>query len=50
VDDLDARYRSVAASGRVVVTPETTHWGVRWFVLRDPDDNLIAFFEAPKLP
>ncbi len=48
VDDLDARYRSVAASGRVVVEPETTHWGARWFVLRDPDDNLIAFFQAPR--
>jgi uncharacterized glyoxalase superfamily protein PhnB len=48
VDDLAARYRQVAGSGRVVVEPERTHWGAFWFVLRDPDDNLIAFFEAPK--
>ena len=48
VDDLDAKYREVAAHGHVVVEPETTHWGARWFVVRDPDDNLIAYNEAPK--
>jgi hypothetical protein len=27
----------------VVVKPEATHWGTRWFVVRDPDGNLIAY-------
>lgn len=44
VDDLDARFAALGADrSRVVVAPEATHWGTRWFVLRDPDDNLIAF-------
>jgi catechol 2,3-dioxygenase-like lactoylglutathione lyase family enzyme len=42
VDDLDARYRALG-SADVVVKPEVTHWGTRWFVLRDPDDNLLAY-------
>lgn len=46
VDDLDARYAAVSASAAVVVKPETTHWGTRWFVLRDPDGNLIAYEQA----
>ena len=43
VDDLDSRYAQLAASGAVVVPPEQTHWGTRWFVIRDPDGNLIAY-------
>ncbi len=42
VADLDARYAQIDAA-TVVVPPEPTHWGTRWFVVRDPDDNLIAF-------
>lgn len=43
VDDLDARYAQLAPGATVVVEPEATHWGTRWFVVKDPDDNLIAF-------
>lgn len=43
VDDLDARYAAIGDKSRVVVAPERTHWGTRWFVVRDPDHNLIAF-------
>jgi uncharacterized glyoxalase superfamily protein PhnB len=46
VDDIDARYSALADRTRVVVPPEDTHWGTRWFVVRDPDDNLVAFFQA----
>lgn len=46
VDDLDARYQSLLDRSVVVVHPEATHWGTRWFVLRDPDGNLIAY-ETP---
>ena len=44
VDDLDARYRELAAVA--LFAPEATHWGTRWFVARDPDGNLIAFEQA----
>ena len=43
VDDLDARFAQLPDERTVVVRPERTHWGTRWFVVRDPDDNLIAF-------
>lgn len=43
VDDLDERYRALNASADVVVKPEATHWGTRWFVVRDPDGNLLAY-------
>lgn len=43
VADLDARFAQMPSEAKVVVPPERTHWGTRWFVVRDPDDNLIAF-------
>lgn len=42
-DDVDARFRSLSSKDSVVIAPENTHWGIRWFVLRDPDGNLVAF-------
>ena len=48
VEDLDRRYQQLAASGAVVVAPEETHWGTRWFVVRDPDGNLIAYEQKPR--
>jgi len=44
VRDLDERYAEVSAlHGDMVVRPEHTHWGTRWFVVKDPDGNLIAY-------
>jgi catechol 2,3-dioxygenase-like lactoylglutathione lyase family enzyme len=43
VEDLDKRYREVSLRAEVVVRPEQTHWGTRWFVVKDPDGNLLAF-------
>jgi catechol 2,3-dioxygenase-like lactoylglutathione lyase family enzyme len=43
VDDLDARFREIAPRVEIVVGPEATHWGTRWFVVSDPDRNLIAY-------
>lgn len=48
VDDLDRRFGELAPAAEVVVRPEATHWGTRWFVVKDPDDNLIAY-EQPDL-
>lgn len=46
VDDIDARHRELSEQGAALFAPETTHWGTRWFVARDPDGNLIAFEQA----
>ena len=43
IHDVDARFRSLPTGAHVVVKPEDTEWGTRWFVVRDPDGNLIAF-------
>ena len=48
IHDIDARFRALPKGGHVVVQPEDTHWGTRWFVVRDPDGNLIAFEELHK--
>ncbi len=46
VADLDARYAELLANGLPLFPPETTHWGTRWFVVQDPDGNLIAYEQA----
>ena len=46
IHDIDARFRALPKGGHVVTEPEATHWGTRWFVVRDPDGNLIAFEEV----
>ena len=43
VDDLDARFASLGPDVEVVVRPEATHWGARWFVVTDGEGNLIAY-------
>jgi uncharacterized glyoxalase superfamily protein PhnB len=43
VDDLDGRFSAMKDRSTVVVPPSRTHWGIFWFVVRDPDGNLIAF-------
>lgn len=45
IHDVDGRFRSIAKGSHIVSPPEPTKWGTRWFVLRDPDGNLIAFEE-----
>ena len=43
VDDLAGRFAELPDKSVVVIEPERTHWGIQWFVVRDPDGNLIAF-------
>jgi catechol 2,3-dioxygenase-like lactoylglutathione lyase family enzyme len=43
IHDVDQRFRKIGSGKHVVAQPEDTPWGTRWFVLRDPDGNLIAF-------
>lgn len=43
VEDLDQRYEQISRAGVALFAPESTHWGTRWFVAKDPDGNLIAY-------
>lgn len=43
VEDIEERYEQISKAGVALFAPETTHWGTRWFVARDPDGNLIAY-------
>ncbi|MGZ5088523.1 MAG: VOC family protein [Usitatibacter sp.] len=46
IHDIDQRFRSLPKGDHVVAEPGATPWGTRWFVVRDPDGNLIAFEEV----
>jgi catechol 2,3-dioxygenase-like lactoylglutathione lyase family enzyme len=46
IHDVDVRYSKLPKGAHVVREPERTNWGTRWFVVRDPDGNLIAFEEV----
>ena len=48
VDDLEARFTGLSERSVVVIPPERTHWGIHWFVVRDPDGNLIAFTQKAR--
>jgi len=43
IHDVDKRFKKIPKGKHVVAPPEDTQWGTRWFVLRDPDGNVIAF-------
>ena len=45
IHDVDARFRKLPPGTHVLKKPEDTPWGTRWFVVRDPDGNIIAFEE-----
>ena len=45
IHDVDKRFGNLPKGAHVVRPPEDTHWGTRWFVVKDPDGNLIAFEE-----
>lgn len=43
IHDVEARFKKLAKGAHVVREPEATTWGTKWFVVRDPDGNLLAF-------
>ena len=45
IHDIDKRFKALPKGAHVVAEPQATKWGTRWFVVRDPDGNLIAFEE-----
>ncbi len=48
IHDIDARFKVMPKGDHIVTPPSATHWGTRWFVVRDPDGNIIAFEEVHK--
>ena len=45
IHDADKRFAQIPAGNHIVQPPTDNQWGSRWFVLQDPDGNLIAFDE-----
>jgi len=48
IHNIDSRFKEMPQGDHVVTPPEDTPWGTRWFVVKDPDGNLIAFEEVHK--
>jgi catechol 2,3-dioxygenase-like lactoylglutathione lyase family enzyme len=46
IHDIDKRFATLPKGAHIVRPPESTRWGTRWFVVRDPDGTLIAFEEV----
>jgi catechol 2,3-dioxygenase-like lactoylglutathione lyase family enzyme len=43
--DIKSVFSQMEQGNHIVVEPEATHWGTFWFVVSDPDGNLIALNE-----
>ncbi len=43
IDNVDDFVKNISEKDTVVIPPQDIHWGGRWAVLKDPDNNLIAF-------
>ena len=48
IHDVDKRFAALPAGDHVVIPPATSDRGTRWFVVRDPDGNLVAFEEVSR--
>ncbi|WP_438432144.1 VOC family protein [Gorillibacterium sp. sgz500922] len=46
VEDVDAEYERIREKVRIVKLPETYPWGRRSMWFRDPDGNLVNFFQT----
>lgn len=47
-DDVDSTFAKIKDGAHVVIRPENTHWGTRWFMVEDPDGNQFAWQGPPK--
>lgn len=45
IHDIAKRFDALPKGAHIVREPEETQWGTRWFVVKDPDGNVIAFEE-----
>jgi catechol 2,3-dioxygenase-like lactoylglutathione lyase family enzyme len=43
IHDVDRRFAAVPPGEHVILPPQDSRHGTRWFVVRDPDGNLVAF-------
>ncbi|WP_369264125.1 VOC family protein [Streptomyces sp. R35] len=51
VDDVDARYDRLRVGGvRILKPPTTQPWGRRSMWLRDPDGNIVNFYQRTQTP
>tara|TARA_R110002072_G_scaffold534_5_gene3816 strand:+ start:73211 stop:73627 length:417 start_codon:yes stop_codon:yes gene_type:complete len=48
VEDIHRAFESITDKSAIVIPPEITHWGTKWFIIKDPDDNLIAINQEVK--
>jgi catechol 2,3-dioxygenase-like lactoylglutathione lyase family enzyme len=46
IHDIEARFKAMPKGEHIVIFPGPTKWGTRWFVVKDPDGNQIAFEEV----
>lgn len=46
IHDVDKRFAQLPPGDHVAVPPGRSERGTRWFVVRDPDGNLLAFEEV----
>ena len=46
IHDVDKRFKAMPPGDHVVIPPGVSERGTRWFVVRDPDGNLVAFEEV----
>ncbi len=47
VEDVDTAFQNLKDPEVAIIKPEDNHWAGRWMVVKDPDDNLIAY-NTPK--
>ena len=47
VESVDTAFENLKDKNAAVIRPEDNHWAGRWMVVKDPDDNLIAY-NTPK--
>jgi catechol 2,3-dioxygenase-like lactoylglutathione lyase family enzyme len=45
IKDIESAFSQMERGEHVLIEPEATHWGALWFVVADPDGNIIAFNE-----
>ncbi len=47
VENVDEVFKKLPTGTHIISAPQDTHWGTRWFLVKDPDDNILAF-NTPK--
>ncbi|MGZ3791075.1 MAG: VOC family protein [Bdellovibrio sp.] len=48
VENIDKVFEALPKGTHIISSPQDTHWGTRWFLVKDPDNNIIAFNSTAK--